>query len=126
MKDLIKIELSELPPTVNHLYRNSARGIRYKTKAGRAWQDNAAAILKTAWGKRAPYGGLVTLDILFQTKDRRHWDIDNRVKALQDCLQISGVLSDDAQVEELHVKRRRGAKQTMTVIQVREWENAEG
>ena len=47
----------------------------------------------------------VCLSILFETSNRRSWDVDNRVKALQDCLSAAGVIHDDTQIEELHVKK---------------------
>ena len=37
--------------------------------------------------------------------DRRRWDIDNRIKSLQDALQVSGVYADDSQIDELRIVR---------------------
>ena len=106
-----------MPPTVNLLYRNF-RHWRYKTVSGRKYQEQAAHILGEAWGSNPPYELPVELRITFTTTDRRRWDIDNRVKALQDCLSMSGVLKDDRQVEILHVERQYGKKQA-TYIEVR-------
>lgn len=121
MKEIIKVNLLGLPPTVNHLYRTSRSGVRYKTAQGRDWQNTTAAIMAMAKTNRRPYSGDVALEIVFQTADRRKWDIDNRIKALQDCLAMAGVIEDDRQIQRLHVERQIGP-QTATVVTVLELE----
>lgn len=107
MGPLFEITLAGLPPTVNHLYRTGRNGQRYKTRAGRTWQKGAADILRAAW-RREPYAGDVELRVDLIAADRRKWDIDNRVKAVQDCLQAAGVLKDDRQVQRLVLERVLG------------------
>lgn len=119
MRTLARVELTGLPPTVNHLYRTSRNGIRYKTPQGREWQNNTAAIMAATRKNRKPYSGDVALEVLFRTADRRRWDLDNRVKALQDCLAMAGVIEDDRQIQRLLVERRTGPK-TATVVTVLE------
>ncbi len=119
MRTLARVELLGLPPTVNHLYRTSRSGVRYKTSQGKEWQALTVAIMAAAKTNRAPYDGDVALEVLFQTADRRRWDLDNRVKALQDCLAMAGVIEDDRQIQRLLVERRTGPK-TATVVVV--WE----
>lgn len=121
MKEIIKVNLLGLPPTVNHLYRTSRNGIRYKTTQGKEWQNVTASIMAAAKANPKPYGGDVSLEIVFQTADRRRWDIDNRVKALQDCLAMAGVIEDDRQIQSLHVERQLWT-QTATIVTVLELE----
>ena len=105
---LLELELEGLPPTVNHLYRTGRTGYRYKTAGGRKYQEQVSSLLVQEWQGRPPYSGDVELRIEFIVKPRRKWDIDNRVKALQDCLNMAKILQDDSQVQILHVERRKG------------------
>ena len=105
---LLELEIEGLPPTVNHLYRTGRTGYRYKTETGRKYQEQVSLLLAQEWQGRLAYSGDVELRIEFQVKTRHKWDIDNRVKALQDCLNMAKIIQDDSQVQILHVERRQG------------------
>ena len=116
MKKLISMELEGLPPTVNHLYR-TYRNRRYKTAKAQAYQESVSARLRSEWQYKEPCTESIEVRITFITKDKRRWDIDNRVKALQDCLSLAGIIKDDKQVNILHVERHAGSK-TATYLDV--------
>ena len=117
MRTLLELELPGLPPTVNHLYRSMKSGRRYKTAEGRDYQEQVSALMRVAVQGELPNTHSLELEILFTVKDKRRWDIDNRVKALQDCISLAGIIADDAQVDILHVERQRG-KQATTYLEI--------
>ena len=108
MRKLLEVELRGLPPTLNHLYRTARNGTRYKTVMGKLYQDYATLLLRQEWHEQARYPGSVELRLTLTSGRRRKWDLDNRVKALQDCLELAGIIEDDAQIEVLHVERATG------------------
>ena len=104
---LLDLHMEGLPPTVNTMYRSGC-GRRYKTKECREFQEQTSELMQRSYTWPEPYTGRASLLIRFTVTDKRRWDIDNRVKALQDCLIISGVLKDDCQIDILHVERVHG------------------
>ena len=64
--------------------------------------------MRREWKTRQPIRTSLEIRIEFTTKDHRKWDIDNRIKPLQDCLERAGVIENDRQIESLHVKRKYG------------------
>ena len=101
---LLNMEIEGLPPTVNHMYRMHGR-YKYKTSEAKEYQDRVAEQMRSEYGNNPVYRGRVSLAIAFFTNNRKRWDIDNRVKALQDCLSMAGVIADDKQIDELRVSR---------------------
>ena len=110
----VEFHIDGLPPTVNNYYIRTPNRVCRRAEA-REWQEAAIAELAARWGKREAYRGAVELHIIFEVKTKRKWDIDNRIKPLQDCLEHAGVIANDSQVESLHVKRKYG-KQVKTHI----------
>ena len=107
MTVLLGLELEGLPPTVNHIYRSARRGFWFKTASCVKYQEEVSNAMRRLWDKEA-YDGRVSLNIKFTVQNRRKWDRDNRVKALQDCLELACVIKNDSQIDELHVKREHG------------------
>ena len=109
---LFEITIAGLPPTANTMWRScyGKSGRTYKPKPVKDWQDNAAIQMMEAYRLKhcATYEGKARLTLILVTKNKRRMDIDNRIKALQDCLKPAGVLNDDSQVWELQVERQLG------------------
>ena len=101
MSVLIEVEIKGLPPSVNKMYGVSRHG-KFK------WQAQAVTEIQRKRTSRSVYTGDVELSIILYSNSRRRWDVDNRVKALQDCLQFAGVVENDAQVQKLTVERVYG------------------
>ncbi len=115
-RTLLECELPGLPPTVNHLYRSMRNGQRYKTADGRQWQEGATLVFARLKKNRTPCKERVGVKIVFYPADNRAWDVDNRVKALQDCLAPAGVIVNDKQVAKLDVERREKVKDAKTRV----------
>ncbi|MBR0185777.1 MAG: RusA family crossover junction endodeoxyribonuclease [Synergistaceae bacterium] len=118
MSVLLSLEFDGLPPTANNMYRNSGSR-RYKRQEVQDWQDDIAGLMSELW-KNQPYRNRSQVNINFTTKDKRNWDIDNRIKPLLDCLEIAGVLLNDNQIDGLNVRRRKG-DQNKTLITLMEF-----
>ncbi len=94
MSRLLALEIGDLPPSVNMMYRNGKYS-RYKRSEVEEWQSYVSGQMREQWGKDHPYPGEVEVRVQFITGTKRKWDIDNRLKALLDCLQMAGVIKDD-------------------------------
>ena len=117
MSILFTVEIPGLPPTTNHIYRTWGHRARVKAPAVRDWQKLTAATMAAMW-KRAPLTDDVSLSLIFVTKDKRRWDLDNRLKALQDTLTMAGIIQDDCQIKRLTAMRCKGEEiKTLVVIE---------
>ena len=124
MKDkIIEFSLNSLPPTVNNLYGRLRRSV-YKKPVVRKWQIETTEKLRAEWQNRAALTKEVELRIIFTAKDHRKWDIDNRIKPLQDCLERAGIIKNDHQIEKLQVERKYGESES-TKIEIFDCENDE-
>ena len=115
MNFLLELEFEGLPPTVNHMYRG-ARGWRYLTAETIEFQTRISALMSSEYQTKEPFTGAVAVFIRFYTNNKKRWDIDNRVKALLDCLEKAGIIQDDSQIDALIVTRERGQKLATSMI----------
>jgi crossover junction endodeoxyribonuclease RusA len=92
-----------LPPSVNTYWRNY-RGRTVLSKNGRefkkAVQEYVTINNTPKFGQHRLYG-----IISIFPRDRRIIDIDNRIKAILDALQDSGVFDDDSQFDKIEIAR---------------------
>lgn len=118
---LARATVPGVAPSVNHTYRASGGGRVYKTSEAKDWQTMAAVIL--ASGRRPdkgwPHRGRVHLDLIFHVRNKRRSDMDNRIKAVQDCLAMAGIIEDDYQVWVLSAQRVRDGTES---VEIEVWE----
>lgn len=91
------------PPTGNHCY-TVARGRKILAPQGRRYRDQTILRIKEQSNGKT-VGGRLRVTILVNPPDRRARDLDNLIKLPIDCLQKSGVIVNDAHIDELTVQR---------------------
>ena len=112
---LLRLELEGLPPTVNHMHIN-ARGRRFRSQECIDYQDYVVDKIIQSRAREEAFSGRVALTLIFTAPDKRRWDIDNRVKSIQDCLARAGVIKDDTQIDKLTVRRIYGEEAKTELI----------
>ena len=91
------------PPSVNATYR-AHNGRVILSERYRRWREAVADVL-TALPSPRGFDGRVALSLELRPGTRRGFDLDNRVKPVQDALVHAGILGDDEQVDRLEVVR---------------------
>lgn len=94
------------PPSVNTYYRRGAHAT-YMSKSGREFKSKVADYIVES-GTPKLGAARLSLEIVLWPKDKRKYDIDNRIKALLDSLQDAGVFDDDEQIDQINVYRGDG------------------
>lgn len=119
-----------LPPTVNLYYVNFTRVGKHGDKKGKVYtgrgisddgQAFAAEVFRRVReGHRAPPklgGRLALVVVVFPDGARVRFDLDNRLKPLQDALQKAGVfVDDDSQIDDLRIMRGPGQRGGGSVV----------
>lgn len=90
------------PPSINHYWRRVGDRTLI-SRGGRAFRRSVQAAL-AARGVR-PLAGRLAITIDLHPPDRRRRDLDNALKALLDALEHGGAYGDDAQIDDLHIRR---------------------
>ena len=109
------------PPSMNTMWRNF-RGRTVLSKAGRAFREEVQNIVVD---KNIPKFGDSKLKItmILRPRDKRKTDIDNRIKAVLDALEHSGVFDDDFQVDHLEMIRGEPLKGGLLHVVIEEISN---
>lgn len=94
------------PPSVNTYYRRGAHAT-YMSKQGREYKKAVADYIAESNTPKLGTARLC-LEIVLWPKDKRKYDIDNRIKALIDSLQDAGVFDDDEQIDQINIFRGSG------------------
>ena len=111
----IDIELP-WPPTVNTYWRKSPRGM-FISKRGKEYAKEVFYICNK-YRYSFTDNQRLSISILAFPPDKRKRDLDNIFKGLLDSLVKANVLSDDEQIDELHIKRMK-AKKGVVLVQIR-------
>lgn len=119
----MRIELNEVPPSVNHIWKHRIAGhraITYLTKEGQEFKDRLSAQVPK---EHNPMKGQVkvTLTLIFPNKLRR--DIDNYCKGILDAMNHK-VYLDDSQIKELRVTKEYEKNHPKIIVEVEELEEA--
>ena len=77
------------------------------SKQGREYKKAVAEYISESNAPKLGQARL-SLEIVLWPKDKRKYDIDNRIKALLDSLQDAGVFDDDEQIDQINVYRGTG------------------
>jgi crossover junction endodeoxyribonuclease RusA len=98
---VIVLELP-FPPSVNTYYRRGAHST-YMSKAGREYKQAVADYIS---GGDFPNMGnkRLSVSMIVWPRDRRVFDLDNRLKSVLDSLQML-IYDDDSQIDELSIYR---------------------
>lgn len=77
------------------------------SKQGREYKQKVAEYIAQSNTPKLGAARLA-LEIVLWPKDKRKYDIDNRIKALLDSLQDAGVFDDDEQIDHINIYRGTG------------------
>jgi crossover junction endodeoxyribonuclease RusA len=89
-------------PTLNHMWGYAGKRKYLKKEV----HEFRAKVTEAAIEANAKINGRLAIFIALYPATKRKFDIDNRVKAILDALQLAGVFLDDEQVDFLWVVRR--------------------
>jgi Holliday junction resolvase RusA-like endonuclease len=89
---VIKISLSETPPTVNTMYRNLRGRGRVKTARYLKWCDFAEFEIKRQYPKKITSN---TYGLILMINKRSNGDLSNYIKPIEDLLVRMGITPDD-------------------------------
>lgn len=95
------------PPSLNHAYRDKTGGKgRVKSKALLAYREQCGKLVMTGIPRFTFHNGQrLKVAMECHAPDLRRYDLDNRIKAVLDSLQYSGVIENDSQVDEISMIR---------------------
>lgn len=101
------ISIPSLPPSVNAVWRVGKSGRPYLAAKAAKWRENAVKEMSAKWHGKDEFGNLcfkdpytdpVLIMVKLMKKNKREWDLDNKMKLIQDAIQAAGILGNDSQI----------------------------
>ncbi len=119
----LDIFLDDMPPSSNNAYTTGkGHGRRVLTTDARRWKESAIKQIRVTAGRAgwsmAPKTPMQIM-ILFRAPNILVWDLDGKVKLLQDAF-CEAVGLNDAYVMDLHLRKRRWPNEQVC-MRVMEW-----
>ena len=94
-----------LPPTTNHLFYNSKEGGRRKSGKYKQWLQGCRTEVLVQQAKCLPDKRPLRIGIGVELDRDKGGDVDNRIKAILDMLQDSGVIENDKWADDVRIVR---------------------
>lgn len=118
---LVDVTVAGVPESVNHLWRAGRGGHFYKTAKAREFEEILTLIMAREKKGTAldEAKDRVELRLKITKKSKRRYDLDNRIKSVQDCLSKAGIISDDSQVYRLVVEKAAGEEDSTSVTAIK-------
>lgn len=108
---MIKLTLP-FPPTVNHMWGFAGKRKYLKKEA----HEFRRLVQEACIEANAKIDGRIAIFIALYPPNNRKFDLDNRIKALQDALEHAGVYLDDEQIDTIICVRRNVIKGGMCKV----------
>jgi crossover junction endodeoxyribonuclease RusA len=108
---MIKLTLP-FPPTVNHMWGFAGKRKYLKKEA----HEFRRLVQEACIEANAKIHGRIAIFIALYPPTKRKFDLDNRIKALQDALEHAGVYLDDEQIDTIICVRRNVIKGGMCKV----------
>ena len=108
---MIKLTLP-FPPTVNHMWGYAGKRKYLKKEA----HEFRRLVQEACIEANAKISGRLAIFIALYPPTKRKFDLDNRIKALQDALEHAGVYLDDEQIDTIICVRRNVIKGGMCKV----------
>ena len=116
MSELVCVTVAGIPESVNHIWRGTRSGRYYKTAKARDFESLLTHALRAGRRLDGVYDGALRLVMVIGRKTKRRYDLDNRIKSVQDCLAPAGIIADDSQVVEISARKILTDEDTTMVI----------
>ena len=117
----MQIVIPFLPPSVNRCYRSYKSRV-YKSKVYTDYITQMNEFLDNRMDEQIK--GKVTIDVTFYKKNKRNFDLDNRLKSLLDSIQHRLIENDD-NVCEIKCRKFNGCVEDKTLLIITSMESIE-